>query len=70
MNTKNLYNEHIDAKKEIKDNLTNEESLKTKESKKIDDNDSEILKGKSLEKVKQVKESFNSLERKLLDKLM
>ena len=57
MNTKNLYNEHSDAKKEIKENLTNEESLITKESKKIDDNDSEILKGKSLEKVKQVKEA-------------
>jgi hypothetical protein len=70
INNKSLIEEQKETKKEIKENVVGEESIKTKETKKIDKTDSEILKGKSLEKVKAVKESFNSLERKLLDKLM
>ncbi|UAM99385.1 hypothetical protein K8354_06110 [Polaribacter litorisediminis] len=67
---KSLNEEQKETKKEIKKNAVGEDSNTTKETKKVDNTDSEILKGKSLEKVKEVKESFNSLEQKLLNKLL
>lgn len=57
--------------KDAKDNENNDETqeIKTSEKRKVEGSDKEILIGKDIEKVEDVEEEFNSLQRKILNKL-
>lgn len=71
-NSKDLYR---DVETEgIDKNVAGEQTLQTEETKILkgekDKKDKEILIGKDLKDVKEVQEEFDSLQRKLLNKLM
>lgn len=57
--------------KDAKDTENNDETqeIKTSEKRKVEGSDKEILIGKDIEKVEDVEEEFNSLQRKILNKL-
>ena len=64
-NTKNESNN-----KETNDDAeTATQHINTSETKTLDDSDREVLIGKDIETVEEVEEEFNSLQRKLLNKL-
>lgn len=58
--------------KDVKDTENNDETqeIKTSEKRKVEGSDKEILIGKDIEKVEDVEEEFNSLQRKILNKLI
>ncbi len=72
-NSKDLYKKDVETEG-IDKNVAGEQTLQTEETKILKGEkgkkDKEILIGKDLKDVKEVQEEFDSLQRKLLNKLM
>jgi hypothetical protein len=66
---KNLYDKDVTTEGVTK-NVVGEQTIQTRETKVLKDNEHEVLIGKDIDEVKKVKEEFESLQRKILNKLM
>lgn len=54
----------------VTENVVGEQTIQTEDTKVLKDNEHEILIGKDIDEIKKVKEEFESLQRKILNKLM
>jgi hypothetical protein len=54
----------------VTENIVGEQTIQTEDTKVLKDNEHEILIGKDIDEIKKVKEEFESLQRKILNKLM
>ncbi|SDR98503.1 hypothetical protein SAMN05216503_1603 [Polaribacter sp. KT25b] len=66
---KNLYDKDVITGGVTK-NVVGEQTIQTHKTKVLKNNEHEVLIGEDIEDVKKVKEEFESLQRKILNKLM
>lgn len=66
-NTDNLYKKNTDTEG-ITENVAGEQTIQTSKTKILKENGKEILIGKDIEEIEKVKESFDSLKNKILNK--
>jgi hypothetical protein len=68
-NQKNLYKKNTKTEG-VTENVAGEQTIQTKETRILKSNGKEILIGKEIEKVDKIKEGHESLQRRILNKLM